>query len=402
MRKVFFFLITISFLFPPLVSAEKKEVLPLTNTPFCANWQIEGTGSGQITLKTVKFPSLSPIEKVFSLALKKLFPSSLQKKTILPSLSLQTKGKLFGQTTGETTFTQPSWFTKLLGVSRILCSLFHFCPSPKTFSFNIEQPNLQSLSSSLSPESQCPLGKETPGEETAGGLLSSSSAAPGEVKLRGWLVGGKTLNQNAKFLESFLPPSFSAQGDFVRKTSANFSLSPGLTLKGEKAVNFSGMKFSRNFCLRQCTPLPRQIPISSLYPFCPSCSPKDYPLVETTPEDIPLDMSFCQKNPDGSCNYFDPTDHPRCDGDPICESGRCNPYQWRQAKDYTDRSCPLPYPASDCTDPSVCHLVRFPSNPNGGFGACQYTNPNVCVRADRVETGSCAAICNWACCAYQR
>ena len=52
--------------------------------------------------------------------------------------------------------------------------------------------------------------------------------------------------------------------------------------------------------------------------------------------------------------------------------------------------------------PILPQIVLILPSAKGGFGACQYANPNVCVRVDRIETGSCAAVCNWACCAYQK
>lgn len=87
------------------------------------------------------------------------------------------------------------------------------------------------------------------------------------------------------------------------------------------------------------------------------------------------------------------------DKDPVCEGGKCNPFEIGQKKDYESKGCKPPYSSVDCNDNNVCKELSLPPNPYGGFGECGYMNPNVCVRVDGY--GGCAGVCNWYCCAYQ-
>ena len=224
---------------------------------------------------------------------------------------------------------------------------------------------------------------------------------------RGPLKGGKSFNEwTADFSGAFIPSSISLVGNAtVKGDEGDFWLSAGYTPQGDENLNYTLGRGRKAFCMQQCGLYPNTFDISTLFSFCPSCNSDDYPLdpdFGTGVDDIPLDMSLCQRDPNtNACDYYDPADHPRCDGDPICESGRCNPYEYRQRETYTDHGCTPPYPTEHCNDPAVCQMVTFQSNPAGGFGACQYQNATVCVRTDRASIGSCAAVCNWACCAYQ-
>src|SRR3990167_3180418 len=88
--------------------------------------------------------------------------------------------------------------------------------------------------------------------------------------------------------------------------------------------------------------------------------------------------------------------------DPVCESRRCNPYEWGPAKDYTDHVPPCSVPTADCS--TGCKwLNRQTWDPDTyddpDFNGCYYANPNVCVRRDASETGAqCSAVCNSVCC----
>ena len=142
---------------------------------------------------------------------------------------------------------------------------------------------------------------------------------------------------------------------------------------------------------------------------CNSRNADDYPLdpnFGSGVDDVPLDMSLCQWDPDNQgCHYYDPGGTQGCgpNQDAFCESGRCNPFEYGQAEDFLSNGCSLPYSdrGTNCNVASICQWAHFQKNPAGGFGACQYRNPDVCVRTDRIATGSCAAVCNNACCAWQ-
>lgn len=104
---------------------------------------------------------------------------------------------------------------------------------------------------------------------------------------------------------------------------------------------------------------------------------------------------------------------------PICESGRCNPYELRQRSDYENNpniSCnPWPfsgngYDGDDCTNltfngVTVCDAVKYSHNTGGGWGPCHFMNENVCIRTDitpnpNTNPRNCSAVCNSVCCAY--
>jgi hypothetical protein len=85
---------------------------------------------------------------------------------------------------------------------------------------------------------------------------------------------------------------------------------------------------------------------------------------------------------------------------PICESGRCNPYEIRPRKDYCTQcgghypDCNWPFSADECTE--LCHKEVYTKNNEGGYGSCHYENAAVCRRND--GQGGCAGVCNWLCC----
>jgi len=151
--------------------------------------------------------------------------------------------------------------------------------------------------------------------------------------------------------------------------------------------------------LSLCSQYPAGFNISQIDSLCPSCRPDDYPLEGYG--DIPLSQELCQPNAAGGCDYYDPLATEGCgEGqDPVCEAGRCNPYEF-YTDDYIKKCGAAPW-YGDCRNPDVCYKMTFAKNPAGGFGECQYANPNVCVRADRLKVGQCTAVCNWACCAEQ-
>lgn len=87
-------------------------------------------------------------------------------------------------------------------------------------------------------------------------------------------------------------------------------------------------------------------------------------------------------------------------GDPVCESGKCNPYEYNPPNDYIDH-CPAQ------PDPCWvnCKLINQtswdpPEYDDPLFNGCYYANADVCVRKDAARFGDarCAATCNRLCC----
>jgi len=395
--------------------------------------------SGTLRLERENLPDFSQANKIFRLALERLLPADSKKNLFIDQTPLKAKithhvvgkdneGKeIPAEKNPETEITLPSWWTSLLATTKILCGLFNTCSPPKNLAIKVEQPSLTSPSQNTA----CPLGNRPKTEPVLGintlqeefrtqSLWQKITETINDIinwiqriitkeetelknKSRGELVGGETFNQQSSFLNSFLPSELIPPNKNAPLAGeANYKVKiEGKEVASGDNLHYQNLGKARaSSCLQRCSLHPSQTNISEIAPSCTSCHPEDYQLKNF--EDGFLDKSLCQKNPDGSCDYFQPGDSPRCDGDPICESGKCYPLMWRQANDYISRGCSLPYSATDCNDPSVCRKMTFSKNPAGGYGSCQYSNPNVCVRTDQNAVGSCAALCNWACCAYQK
>ncbi|KUK82994.1 MAG: hypothetical protein XD98_0456, partial [Microgenomates bacterium 39_6] len=191
----------------------------------------------------------------------------------------------------------------------------------------------------------------------------------------------------------------------LKGDGGSYSFVPGLDTS-EKEINYHQLgKAHKYYCLNLCNLLPSGISVKTLDDTCPSCNPNDYEM--TSYGDIPLSKEFCNSESGVDCHYYDPSATEGCgEGqDPVCEGEdeegnlKCNPYEF-----YTDdyvKTCDKSPPYGDCRNPNVCYVMTFAPNPAGGYGECQYANRDVCVRADRLEVGKCAAVCNMACCAEQ-
>lgn len=394
--------------------------------------------AGRIILEEENVPDFSVAERNLASALPKLLPQDLIDMLSIDTTKLKTNAKHFVMgvqdgglvppeegSTPETEITHPEWWTALLAESKIVCGIFGTCQAPKSPIIKYQQP----AKGSFSYASACPGGEPAKDvslekpltlieefrtrsiweitvslvQRIINGVTQFFTRTETRVRLvnrtRGNLAGGETLNQQITFADSFIPQEFKPEGKKgALLGDASYNLKPEEDLKFQKqALN----RLRR--CMQLCALYPTDFNIQAIDPLCPSCNTKDYPLTSGGMDDPSLDMSLCQKKA-GACDYCLPLGQngigPSCTGDPICEGGKCCPLQFRQAKDYTSRGCPVPYSTSDCNDPSVCRKMTFEKNPDGGFGACQYENQNVCVRTDRIEVNSCAAVCNWACCSY--
>jgi len=423
----------------------------LTPTPTVAG--VEGTSSetetvnGKLKMNKEEAPDYSTMEENFASALDKLMPQDLKDIMSIENPPLNAQARHFvgkrdennqyvppdkNSKIPETSITYSSWLASLLGETKILCGVFGTCKAPKSPIIKIQQPiakvgysNYQStcLPTTISQKGSsagltAPEGKdsfdtlltrtiETIIEATKKIITTTEKSDKMEDRTRGQLAGGNTLRQQSNFLSSFLPSEF-IKGNYTLAGDSEFE-----TKINGKDVQIDGgnpnqVQFKnqgvvqKQRCLHLCSLYPSGFDIRSIDPLCPPnpCDNNSYPQGQGSMDDPVLNMSSCQKLPDGSCDYAVPGDHPRCDGDPICESGKCYPLMYRQAKDYTNQGCPVPYPATDCNDPAVCQKITFEKNPEGGFGSCQYSNPDVCVRTDREDIDNCAALCNWACCAF--
>jgi len=214
-------------------------------------------------------------------------------------------GKLIApQEKPETTFTQPSWFTKLLPETKILCSLMSTCPSIKSFAFKVNQPPVETLAKA---SGDCASGLAVPGEaagnlgnphqqfttqswvtrmtetvvDAVRGTTTTTVAETTSLrkKSRAPLMGGKTLVDQTNFTHNFLPAEIIQPGNGPLTSQADFYVSPDFSIHGEQSFNYPLAKSRREFCLMICATNPQIINITASFPFCPSCNPKDYPLI---------------------------------------------------------------------------------------------------------------------------
>ena len=402
--------------------------------------------AGEILIEQMDFPNFAGITANLQQALPKLLSQEENEQLNLEAPSLSNKltnyvsgtddsGSVTQATVNpETTADQPGWFTKILSQSWIACGLTGGCAGPKSLNIKVAKPAVYSP-----PPSVCAFGLNTTGE-AVGNLVND----PTQFTIISWLkrtiqdiiddisgiISGKKItdlatikNQGSGMLAG--GGSFNAQiadsygavwaeakdleGNGPVKNSSTYHVSDQFAIQGDDDLNWALGKGQKAFCLQQCALHDYGYDVSAEFDFCLSCNPDDYPLdpnFGSGVDDVPLDMSLCQWDPDiQGCHYYDPGGTQGCgpNQDAFCESGRCNPFEYGQAEDFLNNGCSLPYGdrGTNCNVASICQWAHFQKNPAGGFGACQYRNPDVCVRTDRIATGSCAAVCNNACCAWQ-
>ncbi len=226
-------------------------------------------------------------------------------------------------------------------------------------------------------------------------------------KTRATVPGLETINQQAELFSVFLPANLvkNQEGKISAPLAveAQYQVSENYSLReGSEETVFQNLgRTVRNYCLALCSQYPAGYPINRIDPLCVSCNPKDYEL--TGYGDIALNKHLCNLE-GGLCHYYISPFSLADQGcgpnqDPKCTGNRCNPYEIGPDGDYREAGCSMPH--GTCYDSSVCYAMTFAPNPAGGFGECQYANPSVCVRADRVQVGECAAVCYWGCCAEQ-
>lgn len=413
---------------PPLPSPEHHETV--SSLP----------AFGKLTLVDIKVPNFSYFEKNYLFAIHNLLPQDLLDNFSVNDdrLTAKVKSFIYGKDgTGqfvvppepnkipEAKTTLPVWWTKLLGYTKILCGLSGTCPAPKSPKIKVLKPKTGAFKSDNCPVGNFPnqdnLDKEQTQPEFATSSLwktiidalcdvfsqictkKTTEAVTLLTKTGSSIPGVATLNKQS--MEGLLPDEIIPNGNAPLAGDSSYNVDPGeYSLKeGAEKINYQGLKkYQLSACEHICSLYPTTDISLVTNGVCQSCVfPTGFD--QLGPEDIPLVQEDCNRDAQGACDYQRTGDGSRCDGDPICESGKCYPYMYRQAKDYTDHGCSVPYAAiaPDCFDTAVCQKMTFESNSQGGFGACQYQNPQVCVRTDREEIGLCAAMCNWVCCVGQ-
>ncbi|HUS60255.1 MAG TPA: hypothetical protein VMX76_02620 [Nevskiaceae bacterium] len=363
--------------------------------------------SGELRLEQADFPDFSSIDANFYQALQRILPAHLQQEISLPETPLNTQMTHFvigrdedgnpipPQKKPETTFSQPGWFTKLLGETKILCGLFGTCPAPKGLAIKVTQPALQPLSEA---QGGCSPGSNILGESTSSlehpqqefisqtwwqkvvsiieDLINriiktkTTETASFQKQSRGYLVGGRTLTNQAKFLDSFLPASIAQPGNGPLTNNANFYLSEGFSIQGEENLNYPLVKTQKSFCSTMCALHPANINITEVFPFCPSCNPDDYQLIANYDADLgsgfPVPPQACSADAPHeiipSCTICDNilfcygNKYRRCETDSKIPAPTGNLTQWLSPSDFP-------------TNFFLYNSVSFPV-PGGGVFVC--------------------------------
>ena len=417
-------------------------------------------------LKTIEknLPDLQQAQETLASALEKLYPANLKPYVETSGINSGGKHYVYGLDKDENgntvrviipenereTLKEKSifakWWGKLIGESKLYCSIYNTCPAVKTgwvqiiandvyfpgehtrnegekniiesvsLENDIENPYF-TIRSSFSKKSTTTAEKTISdlGEELFNWITKKETTSAFENETRSILPGGGTLANETSFPAIFLPAEeVLGEKDSPLLVKSSFeakSDNPNEKLiiegAGSEELKYHQLaKFHKTYCLSLCSQYPASIDIKEIDPVCPSCNPNDYKI--TGYGDSPLSREICQRRGDGGCDYFDPEANQGCgpNEDSLCEGGKCNPYEISLDSDYYDQCGGLTHlifgePYSTCVDPSVCYEINLAPNPSGGFGECQYANPDVCVRIDRIALGKCAAICNWGCCAWQ-
>lgn len=403
--------------------------------------------TGNISLESIKFPKFERFQETMVSGLKRTLPYEFAQEVVLPGdtkMSFrhlaqgQDEAGNFDPSTSSDCSQAPEsevivpakkW-GKLAGAIRGLCTYLGFCPPVARYQFHLAEAG-----------PSCSAGACLAGQDVADQNLSELENKSTDFSASGWLdkvvktsaevvgdllkitietkkyrevkflsrsslSGGKETAKNIEFLYNQLPLKTIKATKPKDQASAlavpfeyNVALSPDEP--GQYSGSYYELRKMRNaYCMRLCSLYPYGTSISAVDPICPSCHPKDYQVIAEM-EDVELDMSLCQNPSPTGCDYYDPNATEGCgpNQDPVCESGRCNPLEISMRKDYEESGCIPPF-EGECTNPALCVKASFSPNPEGGYGKCRYKNATVCVRADRVAIGSCAAVCNWACCNY--
>lgn len=421
-------------------------------TPIPSSGAVQGTSdeevAGELKMTKEGLPDFSLMEEDLTSTLNKLLPQDLKDMFSVQGNSLTGKAKHFvlgkrddgtfklpdSKVVPETDTAYPSWLTQLIGKSKVMCGMFGTCTAAKSLDIRI-QPFIAKVSNS-SYKSRCDLDstevvEKNPEVNPVQPIFKTKSISSiSEVitdiidEIKKIVIGRRTattkvtelkditsgvwpasnFRQYSSFQNASIPADFLDENGPLKGSADFYVTNAVITPGGNDRVNFQNFGLTRlQRCLQLCSLYPSEVDIKSIDPLCPSCDKTDFGLKKTSGLDDPvLDTSLCRKNPDGSCNYCSPIGGEpyvqSCEGDPACESGLCCPLQYRQAIDYTSHGCPVPYNATDCFDTSICQRMHFEQNSGGGFGNCQYTSSDPCVRTDREDTESCAALCTDVCC----
>lgn len=307
-------------------------------TPSPGSGQVQGASAkdiqGNLVMESGHIFNFSGFEKNLSSALTRLLPAADQENLSIDSQPLQSKVKHYvsgeenGQKTkaekpAESKITYPSWWTKLIGESRILCGLFNTCTPPKSLTIQVTQTIPEAPSEKIGcisgtnttqvePITVAPAsGTESQFKTRASILETFLSMVPKIIgvikkffnitqtetqlanKTRANLTGGQNLNLYAGFMESWLPANLlPANKTSSLKGAAGYEVALSPPKDYQESLNYQnqGRNLAR-FCLQLCSLSPAGTDLSEYG--CISCNVKDYQLTSAPVSNLPVPSQAC-------------------------------------------------------------------------------------------------------------
>ncbi len=293
------------------ISKDPTEITPTPGPQTLAAQTKQVTGN--LEIKSKALPDFSIMEQNLYLGLNRLLPQKLRQGLNLDSTPLKTMLKHYvvdqenpqdPTEIPETDVTLPSWWSRLLGSTKIACGIFNTCEPPQKMAIkvaaNIPEPpdyevncSLGELAAKNSQVSQI----ESPEtefiaqgsfitkaveyiQELIEGVLQWFRKTTTETTLvnksRGKLPGGETFNEQSSYLNYAIPQALSPKNkDAPLAGEAKFEVEgEGDYDIGEGAdkLNYQEEVTRQRYCLERCALKPQGIPIQTFDPLCPTCS----------------------------------------------------------------------------------------------------------------------------------
>ncbi|HUV71745.1 MAG TPA: hypothetical protein VMW25_01935 [Clostridia bacterium] len=290
------------------ISKEPTGVTPTPGPQALAAQTKEVTGN--LELIDEALPDFSLMERNLYLGLNRLLPQALRQTLNLDSTPLETKIKHYVLGEEETEPVKipesevnlPSWWSRLLGLTKIACGLFNTCSPPERMNIkvaaNVPEPPSYEIDCSLgglaAKDSQVNQIESPETEFIAQGSFVTKAVeyiqeliegiwqwfrqTTTEVTLvnksRGKLPGGQTFNEQSSYLNYAIP------GELVPKNEnmplagqAKYEVDEDYQMgEGSEKLNYQQELARQRYCMERCSLRPQGISIQSFDPLCPSCS----------------------------------------------------------------------------------------------------------------------------------
>lgn len=266
---------------------------------------------GNLELTSDSLPNFSLMERNLYLGLNRLLPQSLRRTLNLDSTPLTTQVKHYVLDATEeeppvkipeTKVDLPSWWTRLLGSTKIACGFFNTCSPPEKMNIQVaaaipEAPDYKvgcfegDLASENSPVNQIkPIETEfiTPANiitkiisevrDFINGIWQLITITETKVALinksRGKLPGGQSFNEQTSYLNYAIPGELVPKeenaplgGQAEYEVDKDYDVGPG-----SDRLNYQEEIARQRYCMERCSLRPQGISIQGFDPLCPSCS----------------------------------------------------------------------------------------------------------------------------------